>query len=71
MNHITHDKGAEQSQLIELLKTQNPHHFKIFPRKCFNQHPKEYITGDFILHMMGMSCAERIQRFIAINKLIL
>jgi GR25 family glycosyltransferase involved in LPS biosynthesis len=68
MKHLTHDKGAEQAQLIELLKDKQC--FKIFPRKCFNQHPKEFLEGDFILHMMGMSNTERIKRFIAINNLL-
>ena len=50
MEHIGHSKGAEQQQLINLLH--NKSGYKIFPRKCFNQHPDEHNENDFILHMM-------------------
>ena len=61
MEHIGHNRGAEQQQLISLLE--NKKGYKLFPRKTFNQHPDEHKNGDFILHMMGKSEEERIEQF--------
>ncbi len=68
MEHLPHYKGAEQAQLIELLKSESKDRYYIFPRSEFNQHPKEWKQGMFILHMMGYSYEEREKRFKEINK---
>jgi hypothetical protein len=69
MKKLPHSQGAEQQQLIHLLSNEDKH--CIFPRKLFNQHPKEYVEGDYILHMMGYSEGDRIQRFILENNRII
>lgn len=67
MEHLTHARGAEQQQLINLLHGKSG--YNIYPRKLFNQHPHEYEDGDFILHMMGKEEHERIEVFRKFNEL--
>lgn len=65
MEHLPHMRGAEQGQLIQLLKRDDPmrrrHH--IFDQTVFNTHPKVHHDGLFIIHMMGFSEKERVTRF--------
>ena len=65
MNHTPHLQGGDQIQLIRSLesKKHDQNRYTILPRKIMNQHPDEFEDGDFILHMMGKSETERIERF--------
>lgn len=70
MKKIPHNQGAEQQQIINLLKNVDNHcnHWHIHDQKVFNTHPKVHTMGDFVLHMMGMSGQERINTFKHWNK---
>lgn len=65
MEKLKHNQGAEQQQLIHLLRKEdnNCSNWHVFNRHEFNTHPKEHKGGDFILHMMGLSGHERIKTF--------
>ena len=65
---LLHAQGAEQNQLIDILREEDPNRYVILSRKEFNQHPKEHKEGDFILHMMGYGGEERIKKFQEWNK---
>ena len=70
MEKIPHNQGAEQQQLINYLRKKDNEcvHWHVHNRRLFNAHPKEHCEGDFILHMMGLSGAERIKTFTKWNK---
>lgn len=65
MEHLPHMRGAEQGQLIELLRREDPtrrrHH--IFHQSVFNAHPKVHHDGLFMIHMMGFSEQDRVTTF--------
>lgn len=65
MEHLPHMQGAEQGQLIQLLRQEDPgrRHHHILHQSAFNAHPKVHHDGLFILHMMGFSEKERVKRF--------
>ena len=65
MEKIPHNQGAEQQQLINLLKKNDPvcKYWHVYNRRLFNAHPKDHQAGDFVLHMMGLSGKERIETF--------
>lgn len=72
MIKIPHSQGAEQAQLIEYLRKNDPEceNWCLHPRKTFNSHPKEHNKGDFVLHMMGLSGEERIETFLKWNTML-
>jgi hypothetical protein len=63
--HYPHAMGAEQNQLIQLLTEKDPDRksWQLFDQKVFNSHPDVHTEGDYILHMMGLSGAERAATF--------
>ena len=65
MEHLPHMRGAEQGQLIQLLRREDPgrRHHHILHQSVFNTHPKVHHDGLFIIHMMGFSEKERVMRF--------
>jgi hypothetical protein len=65
MKHVGHIQGGDQVQLIRLMTKVDPflQEYHIFDQTEFNCHPKVHKSGMFILHMMGMSGDERIERF--------
>jgi hypothetical protein len=65
MEHLPHMRGAEQGQLIQLLRREDPTHRRhhIFHQSVFNAHPKVHHDGLFIIHMMGFSEKERVATF--------
>ena len=69
MEHLPHMRGAEQGQLIKLLRQEDParrrHH--ILHQSAFNTHPKVHHEGLFIIHMMGFSEQERVTTFLKIK----
>lgn len=63
--HIPHMRGAEQAQLIKLLQHEDPSRKRhtILDQTAFNAHPSVHRDGMFIIHMMGFSEAERVEKF--------
>jgi hypothetical protein len=68
MEHLPHHQGAEQSQLINLLKNESTDRYHIFPSSEFNQHPNGWKKNYFVLHMMGINYEDREKSFRSINK---
>ena len=69
MEHLPHMQGAEQAQIIRLLRREDPKklHHRIFDQTVFNAHPKVHRQGMFVIHMMGFSEKERVQTFTRIQ----
>mgnify|MGYP003316423609 FL=1 len=65
MEHLPHMQGAEQAQLIKLLRHEDPKKFRhhIFDQRVFNAHPKVHTEGMFIIHMMGFTDRDRVAYF--------
>ena len=65
MEHLPHMQGAEQAQLIKLLRREDPKKFRhhIFDQRVFNTHPKVHTEGMFIIHMMGFTDRDRVAYF--------
>mmetsp|Transcript_13115 Transcript_13115/g.52871 ORF Transcript_13115/g.52871 Transcript_13115/m.52871 type:complete len:420 (+) Transcript_13115:505-1764(+) len=63
--HIPHMRGAEQAQLIKLLRREDPLQKRhvILDQTAFNAHPSVHRDEFFIIHMMGFSEAERAEKF--------
>ena len=63
--HIPHMRGAEQAQLIKLLRHEDPlrKRHAILDQTAFNAHPSVHRDDFFIIHMMGFSEAERAKKF--------
>ena len=70
MEHLPHMQGAEQAQLIKLLRLADPEklHHQIMDQTIFNTHPNVHKEGMFIIHMMGMSGNERVKKFTKIRE---
>jgi hypothetical protein len=68
MEKKPHSEGAEQSQLIDLLKGVSESDYIVLPRRFFNQHPDEHSSEDFVLHMMGKSGPDRARVFESFNQ---
>tara|TARA_B110000305_G_scaffold180543_1_gene200174 strand:+ start:75 stop:542 length:468 start_codon:yes stop_codon:yes gene_type:complete len=65
MEHLPHMQGAEQAQLIKLLRREDPNKFRhhIFDQRVFNAHPSVHTQDMFIIHMMGFAERDRIAYF--------
>ena len=63
-------QGAEQAQLIRLLRHEDPKKFRhhIFDQRVFNAHPKVHTEGMFIIHMMGFTDRDRIAYFTSLKE---
>ena len=70
MEHLPHMQGAEQAQLIKLLRHEDPKKFRhhIFDQRVFNAHPKVHTEGMFIIHMMGFTDRDRIAYFTSLKE---
>lgn len=70
MEHLPHMQGAEQAQLIKLLRLADPEklHHQIMDQSIFNAHPNVHEEGMFIIHMMGMSGNQRVEKFTKIRE---
>ena len=70
MEHLPHMQGAEQAQLIKLLRLADPEklHHQIMDQTIFNTHPNVHKEGMFIIHMMGMSGNQRVEKFTKIRE---
>jgi hypothetical protein len=70
MEHLPHMQGAEQAQLIKLLRLADPKklHHQIMDQTIFNTHPNVHKEGMFIIHMMGMSGNQRVEKFTKIRE---
>ena len=62
-------QGAEQAQLIKLLRREDPKKFRhhIFDQRVFNAHPNVHTQDMFIIHMMGLPERDRITYFTSLK----